>query len=443
MSPRLIPRLGLLVAGLLVVAVFSAVPATADDGHAVDLVDSSSEPVAAKSRANKPFTPARGVIFSNPIGGQDAQYRIYNKVVRSIRSTPRGGYIRIMSWNVYSHGAVNALLAAQRRGVKVRVLMDDSNRTKIPNPSWGRLVRGLAGGNKGRAPKKRSRAKTCRRSCRGTGGQAHAKFFMFSKTGRAKNVFMQGPFNLTQAAAVNQWNDLYTFVGNRQIYNFGRDVFSQMWKDRPVRAAYVRKDTANGSMIFSPLSGPNFKGEPVQQLLDRTRCQGARGAGNASGRTIVRVAPDVMRHRRGRRAALRLREMWNNGCDVKIAYTVMSYEVGHILRRGGRRGPVPIRHLVQDFDGDGDFDNYFHLKTITVNGRVGNNRSAYVTVNGSSNMSGTASASDENVGILTKRRATLQYQNYIDYWFNNRPASRVVPGARRADVDPYATVDMD
>ncbi len=446
MPSRMMTLLATVLAGLLTVAAIPAGSAmAADDGHAVDLVEESPSeaPLAARAKPGKRFFPRRGVVFNNPIGGSNAQYRIYNKIVKSIRATPRGGYIRVMSWNVYSRSAVKALLAAQRRGVKIRVLMDDTNRTKIPNPSWRMLVRGLRAGNKGRPAHKRSRAKTCQRSCRGKRGQAHAKFFMFSKSGGAKFVFMHGGANLTQAAAINQWNDLYTFVGNRQIYGFGRAVFNQMWRDRPVGAAFVRKHVGKNTMIFSPLSGPNFKREPVQRLLDKTQCWGARKAGAARGRTIIRVAPDVMRHQRGLRVARKLRRLWNQGCNVKIAYTVLSYKVSRVLRKPGRRGPVPTRHLVQDFDGDGDFDNYFHLKALTINGRVNGNRTAYLTVNGSSNASGVASVSDENVGIVKSRRITRKYERHIDYWFNNRPRSRVVPGARRSNVDPYATVDMD
>ena len=42
------------------------------------------------------------------------------------------------------------------------------------------------------------------------------------------------------------------------------------------------------------------------------------------------------------------------------------------------RGPVPMKHLVQDFNGDGEFDNYFHLKAMSIVGNVGGDRSGYV-----------------------------------------------------------------
>lgn len=448
MSTRFVARLGVsLVALLLMVGVHVIdAGANADDvNHAVDLAqEPAAERTTEKKREESPrFTPLRGVIFNNPIGPPNVKYRIFNKIVNSIRATPSSGYIRIMSWNVYSNAAVDALLAAQRRGVKIRVLMDDTNRTEIPNPSFRRLVRGFAAHNQGRRPQARSYAKTCRGSCRGDGGQAHAKFFLFSKTGTAERVVMQGSANLTSASAINQWNDMYTFVGNKNMYGFAVNVFDEMWLDRPVTNAYVSKTTANGTLFFSPFRGPKFPGDPVQQLLNNVRCSGARDAGTANGRTIIRAAPDVIRHERGMRGAQRIKQLWNAGCDVKVAYTVLSRAVSKVLRDPRGRGPVPLRHLVQDFDGDGEFDNYFHLKAISINGVVGNDKSAYVTVNGSSNLSGVASASDENIGIIKKQRVTLQYQRYIDYWFNNAPSSVSRVAMRRGDVDPYAHVDMD
>ena len=106
---------------------------------------------------------------------------------------------------------------------------------------------------------------------------------------------------------------------------------------------------------------------------------------------------------------------------------------------------MPKRHLVQDFDGDGEFDNYFHLKAMTINGVVDGNPRAYLTLNGSSNSSGNASASDENIGIITRSaRDQLKYQSFIDHWYDNFPPERAARrGPSSVRSTRYAHVDMD
>lgn len=388
------------------------------------------------------YSPPQGPTFNNPLGTGEQQYKVLNVIQDAIKHTPRRGNIRIMSWNIMSRTAVDALLAAQRRGVKIRVLMDDSNLTEIDNPYFRRLRRGFLAENKNHAPDRRSYAKTCVHSCRGKGGQAHAKYYLFSRTGSAKQVLMEGSANMTAAAATNQWNDIFTFIGNQKLYKFAGHVFHQMWQDQPVAEPFVKQVTQSAKLYFSPFRGPTYKANPVLSLLNRTRCLGA--ANGNGGHTIVRIAPDVMRNERGMLAARRIREMWVNGCDVRLVYTVMGRDIHDYLIQDTKRGPVPMRHLVQDYNGDGEFDNYFHLKAISINGHVGDDKSAFFTVNGSANMSGNSSASDENIAIMPKKWATLAYQKYITYWYDNQPKSaRPIAGRRSTHVDPYAHVDMD
>ncbi len=121
--------------------------------------------------------------------------------------------------------------------------------------------------------------------------------------------------------------------------------------------------------------------------------------------------------------ARKVRQLWNQGCDIKIGYTVVGLDVGRFLRSRSGRGPVPMKHLVQDFDGDGEFDNYFHLKAMSIVGNVGGDRSGYVVLNGSANWSGLARVSDENLGI---------------YW--NKRADPAVPRAPRLLVHPLPAV---
>ena len=68
-----------------------------------------------------------------------------------------------------------------------------------------------------------------------------------------------------------------------------------------------------GPARVPPLRVPEAAADPVLDLLNRTTCTGAKAQ---HPHTIVRAAPDVMRNERGMKVAMRLREMWANGCDV-------------------------------------------------------------------------------------------------------------------------------
>jgi phosphatidylserine/phosphatidylglycerophosphate/cardiolipin synthase-like enzyme len=390
------------------------------------------------------YSPVPGVVFNSALGPRADRNRIFGKIIAAINHAPKKSRIRVMSWNIMSRTAVDALLRAQARGVKIRVLMDNTNLVDIPNPGFKRLKAGLKRGNQDRKQSRHSYAKTCMNSCRGERGAAHTKMYLFSQTGKAENVVMQGSANLTVAGAINQWNDLYTWIDNRKLFNFAARVYKQMWQDTPVAEQFVQYSTGKDLLGFTPLIGPAGRtADPVQDMLSRVTCRGAVKSGKG-GRTIVRAAPDVMRNERGMLIARRLKELWAQGCDVRIAYTVMGVDIFRFLNQPTGRGVVPKRHLVQDFDGDGEFDNYFHLKALTINGVYNGNPTSFVTLNGSSNWSGFAAVSDENFGIIARRNTTLKYQRFIDYWYVNFPKN--VPLDPRIDhrtVNPYAHVDMD
>lgn len=442
------------VALILAMLAFTEAPAVSHDIAAshgigtrhVTAADAGFAGVHLKGATPPRYAPTPGPTFNNPLGGGPARYRVLNVVQDAIRHAYKHSIIRIMSWNIMSRSVVNLLLSAQRRGTRVLAIMDSSNRDLIPNPSYARLHRGLIAGNKAMklSPKHQSHAKVCINSCRGTNGQAHAKYFLFSHTGTAKKVLMEGSTNLTAAAALNQWNDVFVFR-SFHLYNIAKHVFDQAWLDKPVKKQFVDKQIKKVQLMFFPENGPNYHGDPRIQLLDKVRCTGARKAG-FNGRTIIRVAPDVMRNRRGMAVAQRLRYLWQHGCNVRVGYTVLGVDIHRLLtNRSGPRGAVPLRHLVQDANGDGEFDNYFHLKAMTINGVVGKDHSAHYLVNGSANISGFAAASDENVAIIQRTVATLRYQNYINYWLDHFPPSVPVHvNARQlSHVDPYAHVDMD
>jgi hypothetical protein len=309
--------------------------------------------------------------------------------------------------------------------VRVQLLMDDSNlelETGDRNAPFYRLQSGLRRGNDGRRAERYSWARTCQGTCRGGRGPAHSKFFLFSKAGRAHKVFMQGSANLTVASTTNQWNDLFTHVGNDAVWRWGLQMFNEAARDRRAPDVYATKSFGSFQLMMFPNTGTNAP-DPVMQMLNRVRCHGATNTRH--GRTVMRMAPDVLRNDRGMRIARKIRGLWRDGCDIHLGYTVVGVDIGRYLRaKGHRRGPVPMKHLVQDFDNDGDFDNYFHLKTMTIRGNYAGDRSGHVVLNGSSNWSRPGQIADENLGIYHAKGVVDRYQNHLDHWWYSFPSAR-------------------
>lgn len=381
-------------------------------------------PVGASSAAAAPdhYRPKPGILFNSAVGDHPKRRVIFNAIMRSINSSPRGSAIKMLTWNYLTSEGTDALLAAQRRGVTVRVLMDAGNNSDEigGNPPFRRLRSQLHRWNDAHPKHAKSWAKTCERSCRGSGGVAHSKFFMFSRVGKVKRVVMQGSANFTLASTNNQWNDAVVHTRGKPVWRFYNDIFQQARKDKPVKRAFVGKSFGGFSLYQYPMG--REKNDPVMRLLDKVKC---KNAGTASGRTVIQMAPDVIRQSRGMRLARKIRGLWNAGCNIRIGYTVVGIDVGRYLRDPSGRGPVPMKHLVQDFDGDGQFDNYFHLKAMSIVGNVGGDRMNHVVLNGSANLSNLAAGSDENVGIYWDKGMTLRYQDHLNYWYDNFPVDTV------------------
>lgn len=382
-----------------------------------------------------------GITLNNPLGSNAQKYAILNQIHAAIKHAPKGSVIRVMSWNIMWMRSVDYLLDAQRRGVKLWILMDEENYSaEVPNPSWRKLKAGIKSWNSKVMSSRHSHIKVCQSACRrGNAGAAHAKYFMFSQTGASKNVVIEGGTNLTLASATNQWNETYAFVDKPDLFAFFSKIFSEMWADKGPAQPWIKFESTTYNMYFSPQVGNYYVGrDPLEIALKATTCKGDWGT------TVIRAAPDVIRGTRGMRVAKLIRGLWNQGCSVKIAYTIMGKDIYQYLRGTSGRGPVPIKHVVQDFNGDKEFDRYFHLKVWTINGKV-DGVGRYWAMNGSTNISDYSAGSDENFATFKNVKGiTEKYQNHIEYWYNNPPRSRaVVPSLIKGPVDPYRNVDLD
>ena len=373
-------------------------------------------PGAASATAQRAggFTPSEGVLFSNPVGRDPRQ--ILTHVIQTIRSTPRGEKIRIAVWNFDDRPTADALVKAFQRGVTVQLVVAGS----VDSASFRSVAAVL-----NERPRDVSFAIKCRGACRSSRKVMHSKIFLFSRSGRARNISMFGSSNLTTPAGNRQWNDLVT-VTNEPLYEFFTQTFIEYALDTPVARPYVREDVGRYRVYLYP-SGPDHN--PVFDELGHVECAGASGM--PGGRTRIRIAVAGWFDAYGEKIARRVRSLWEQGCDVRIITTLAGRGVNRTLKSTRGRGPVPIRQLEEDRNGDGTADRYLHMKAIAITGVFDGDPRAKVVITGSPNWSTTASTSDEVLVRMVKTGGlAATYQRWIDQLYGS-PSSHLRGAAPR------------
>ena len=334
--------------------------------------------------------------------------------------------IRFATWNMRSDDLTNALIAAHRRGVSVRVVIDRLNANPTnPNSSFERLTNALKFGQKQRPRGMKSFTRRCVSACRAPRGIAHTKFYLFSKVRSGKNksvddVVMYGSANATDLAAFSQSNDLYTLRGPGAIHGEFDRIYRQMTRDKKVTQPYEAYDHGSFSEYFYPYKGVGTDADPLMADLNAIVCKGATDGTGTKEVTKIRIAQTSMWGDRGIKIARRLATMWNRGCDIKLVYAVLGNEVLSQLRRASRGG-VPIRQIAQDPNRDGIYDRYLHMKNMSVSGVYAGTTNVQVTWNGSANWTSVALASDEVVARIYSGRVRREYSRWVDYLFAHPP----------------------
>lgn len=376
---------------------------------------------AGQASSSGGWWPSRNVVFNNPYGGPEARFRIERKVLRAIRNTPKGEVIRISVYSFDRRDVAEALIEARRRGVRVQILLNDHQVTREQ-----RMLRRVLGGN----PSRLNFSYECRASCRGRRDNLHSKFFLFSRTGRAKHVVMTGSTNFTLNAVKWQWNDLLTRHGNQVLFwDFVR-LFNDMRRDyahnRPYyifcgkaeKICHPNEDYAVGR-VFPRLSGP--RSDVVLNMLRPIQCH--YWSDGVRKRTRLRLSMHTMQGERGEYIARRVRNLWADGCNVKVLYGLMGWHVKRELGAVTRRGRIPLRSTGYDYNDDFDMDRYTHQKYFTVHGKY-NGAITNISFTGSSNWSSRGSYGDEIIFSVRGGGIVRGYEDNFDFMYGSRRHSR-------------------
>lgn len=426
--------------------------------------------------------PRGGAVFNTPrpYGDDAANYRIVKKVEHAIRNTVRTRQFRhpvihISTYLLDRPTTVKTLIAACRRGVQVRVILDediesrpsrklitalnadnvhDRNRDgRADNdPRAGRCNRPLRPSHGGlrtqpgaeddtelelfttrealrsiEAPSGRkvtwgsdgSYVKRCDGSCRGKGGNMHSKFYLFSRTKSSHHIVMVSSSNLNRGGARLGWNDMYVVKRNKELYRGFKAMHRLMTDD--VRAGGDKVQVNAGPYVarFFPMRDASKATDPTLRDLKKIRCR------SAFGRTRIHISMFYWKGKRGSYLLDKIADLARDGCKVRIVYGAPSRLLAERMRTLARRHLIDLWDSRWDYNEDGWSEVRTHAKYVLVKGTVGKDRRAFRVWTGSQNwVAGSLSRSDETTLNIGLRSA---YESYLKNWDNIRDHSRRLP----------------
>lgn len=354
------------------------------------LAEDGEAPVGSNAPTDQGVTP--GAYFSYLKLSAADQTAIRNRVLNTIKSTngrycaPTGstdasgnplytvehGSVKLASWSWNDWAITEALKAARARGVSVQAIaarnINEKGNESGPYQPWvgaGGMRRSFDYYSdtvpSGLLDDENSWVHDCAGACRGGGGIAHAKYFLFQdvRSGAAgsehvRDLVVQTSMNLTTFAYKGQWNQAKVMTDAESYADF-RTIFYEAAQQSV--NAFARWDHGTVSDIFFPKHGAP---DPTLRLLDSVDC---------SGRTPVRVINYAIYDDRGLALARKLRGLWGAGCDVKVIYSLSTRPVLRILRSRAGRGPIPVKQTVLR-NRSGEIVKYNHSKWVSVGDRV-------------------------------------------------------------------------
>ncbi|HEU5484175.1 MAG TPA: phospholipase D-like domain-containing protein [Microlunatus sp.] len=186
--------------------------------------------------------------FTNPAAHDGRDDTIHDEVVRLIENAPAGSTVRATIYSLSVQPVAKALVAAEKRGVTVLVLIDGKNASQTGAALT--IVRQLRNvrfcGYPAAAYEKKTRAGG---GCISTSddGDLHVKMFTFTATtdptgAPRTDVSWFGSANMTYASGSDQFNNAITVYGDAALAGGLNRYFADLWN----RRHYPRNDYYNG-----------------------------------------------------------------------------------------------------------------------------------------------------------------------------------------------------
>lgn len=356
-----------LVTLLLVALTFSAVPLAQADEPAPAPVPPTTPP---------PYTPQTGALFNDPTGTPEQQLVLLNHIMKSIESVPKGSVIRVASYSFTYTPMANALIAAHKRGVQVRVLVD----SHTISPEMTKMKKAL-----GSSRSKPSYFATCTYGCMSSKPSfMHSKLYLFSRAGNAKHVSMISSGNPAFAAGTLSWNNTYTIVGDSTLYAANVQNFNDMLKDKTNTKYYRTVTSGPYKEYLFPRAGTTANSDTMYNVLRNVNCTNVAPGYGANGRTVVRIAAYKWTALRAE-LAQQTTALKKAGCDVEVIYSgdTVEKKIAYELQKQ----KVPVYDGRLDRDNDGELDLYIHSKYILISGGYAGKNNVKAVYTGSQNFS--------------------------------------------------------
>jgi phosphatidylserine/phosphatidylglycerophosphate/cardiolipin synthase-like enzyme len=362
---------------------------------------STADSVAPRPGASGCHTHGRyEACFSMPQSHGGTDRAVIDHAIAMFDSAGDGDTIRIAMFRWDLERPADALIAAQKRGARVQLVVDHDVVTK---PAGHHLVRAIE-----RNDPKRHNVVVCKGSClpwAGTGPAPpaqninHLKLFLFDIGGQRSVAFTSSNLEIRQVHQVNSW----LRITDPKVYAFQLAYFfrlrAQSWRGWDEADKTQRGDPS--TFVY-----PRHH-DPVIRTLDHVRCTPAAHRVDVLWAVIQRY--DVRR---------RLGLLDRAGCTVRIVTTrdlVENWLQARVRLADGSHIDLPnsrVRTLL------------VHDKGITIHAVVGG-RERWIVLTGTSNATcGGLLYNDEDMVRLAGRWAVRQYGAHFDEVYRHAHQSR-------------------
>lgn len=402
--------------------------------------------VATQSANAASYSVSSGPLFNNPYGSSAEQRKIIDQVKNAIANTPKNSVIRIATYSIRDKSVYEAIKKVYKwdkekkkeTGAIVQIVIDDHsyyqdkdddtmNADETKDTAMIEDLKDLLGTDTSDLTK--SFIKVCTTSCLSNSPYAtqHAKFYMFSTTGKSKLVSMVSSSNLSPGHA-HAWNDMYRVVGNETLYNDLKAYFYLLVKDKATYDYQNIKISDTMRLYTFPRDVDDNSDDVHYTMLSKIKCTGMASGYGYNGKTVINIAMYKWLDSRDD-VARKLRDLADDGCIVKVLTSQENIDKGIVkillAPNGSKASTIQIKGA--DYKKDDDHDYYMHSKFIVINGYYNDPEltdkqkgSAKIVFMGSPNLSSTGIQSNSEV-MLRLRSSSVQaaYNKQFSTMWNN------------------------